>query len=98
MLNYSHLLLKATLILVGLIILKLGIDYLDLDVVSAGPIIAAFALLQVMDIRGIFLVSLIPGAIAVMILIFLVYYYTRNTGNWNGSYSLVIYLKYAYLC
>src|SRR5918911_683448 len=37
----------------------------------AGPI-AAFALLQVMDVRGIFLVSLIPGAIAVMILIFLV--------------------------
>jgi MFS family permease len=37
----------------------------------AGPI-AAFALLQVMNIRGIFLVSLIPGAIAVMILIFLV--------------------------
>ncbi len=37
----------------------------------AGPI-AAFALLQVMDIRGIFLVSLIPGAIAVIILIFIV--------------------------
>lgn len=36
-----------------------------------GPI-AAFALLQVMDIRGIFLVSLIPGAIAVIILIFIV--------------------------
>jgi MFS family permease len=37
----------------------------------AGPI-AAFGLLQVMDIRGIFLVSLIPGAIAVIILIFFV--------------------------
>jgi Na+/melibiose symporter-like transporter len=37
----------------------------------AGPI-AAFALLQVIDIRGIFLVSIIPGAVAVMILIFLV--------------------------
>lgn len=36
-----------------------------------GPI-AAFALLQFIDIRGIFLVSLIPGAIAVVILIFLV--------------------------
>ena len=36
-----------------------------------GPI-AAFALLQVMDIRGIFLVSLAPGAIAVLILIFFV--------------------------
>jgi MFS family permease len=36
-----------------------------------GPI-AAFALLQVMDIRGIFVVSLIPGAIAVIILIFVV--------------------------
>ena len=36
-----------------------------------GPI-AAFALLQVMDIRGIFLVSLIPGAIGVIILIFVV--------------------------
>ncbi|MDQ3902109.1 MAG: MFS transporter [Thermoproteota archaeon] len=34
-----------------------------------GPIVA-FALLQFMDIRGIFLVSLIPGAIAVIILIF----------------------------
>jgi MFS family permease len=37
----------------------------------AGPI-AAFALLQIMDIRGIFLVSLIPGAVAVIILIFFV--------------------------
>ena len=37
----------------------------------AGPI-AAFALLQIMDVRGIFLLSLIPGAVAVMILIFLV--------------------------
>ena len=31
-----------------------------------------FALLQTMDIRGIFLVSLIPGSIAVIILIFVV--------------------------
>src|SRR5919198_3943608 len=37
----------------------------------AGPV-AAFALLQVMDIRGIFLMSLIPGVIAVLILIFFV--------------------------
>jgi MFS family permease len=36
-----------------------------------GPI-AAFALLRVVDIRGIFLLSLIPGAIAVLILIFFV--------------------------
>lgn len=34
----------------------------------AGPV-AAFALLQVIDIRAIFIVSLIPGAIAVIILI-----------------------------
>lgn len=37
----------------------------------AGPV-AAFALLQVVDIRGVFLASLIPGAIAVIILIFFV--------------------------
>jgi MFS family permease len=36
-----------------------------------GPI-AAFALLQVIDVRGIVLVSLIPGAIAMLILIFVV--------------------------
>lgn len=36
-----------------------------------GPI-AAFALLQFTDIRGVFLMSLIPGAIAVLILIFVV--------------------------
>ncbi|MER3408494.1 MAG: MFS transporter [Nitrososphaera sp.] len=36
-----------------------------------GPV-AAFALLQVMDIRGIFLASLIPGAVALLILLFLV--------------------------
>lgn len=36
-----------------------------------GPI-AAFALLQVVDIRGVFLASLIPGAIAALILIFFV--------------------------
>lgn len=36
-----------------------------------GPV-AAFALLQFVDIRGVFLVSLIPGAVAVFILIFFV--------------------------
>ena len=36
-----------------------------------GPI-TAFALLQVIDVRGIFLVSLIPGALAMLILIFVV--------------------------
>lgn len=36
-----------------------------------GPV-AAFALLQFVDIRGVFLVSLIPGTIAVLILIFFV--------------------------
>jgi MFS family permease len=36
-----------------------------------GPI-AAFGLLQIVDIRGIFLLSLIPGAIAVLILVFFV--------------------------
>ena len=36
-----------------------------------GPV-AAFALLQFMDIRGIFLISLIPGAVAVLILVFFV--------------------------
>src|SRR5215213_3588561 len=36
-----------------------------------GPI-AAFSLLQIMDIRGVFFVSLIPGAIAVLILILFV--------------------------
>lgn len=36
-----------------------------------GPL-AAFALLQVVDIRGVFLASLIPGAIALVILVFFV--------------------------
>jgi MFS family permease len=36
-----------------------------------GPI-AAFALLQFVDIRGVFIASLIPGAIAILILIFVV--------------------------
>lgn len=36
-----------------------------------GPIVA-FALLQFMDIKGLFIMSLIPGAIAVLILIFVV--------------------------
>jgi MFS family permease len=36
-----------------------------------GPI-AAFGLLQVIDIRGVFLLSLIPGAIAVLVLVFFV--------------------------
>lgn len=36
-----------------------------------GPV-AAFALLQIVDIRGVFLASLIPGAIAVLVLIFFV--------------------------
>ena len=37
----------------------------------AGPLVA-FAILQVMDIQAVFLLSLIPGAIAVIILIFFV--------------------------
>jgi MFS family permease len=37
----------------------------------AGPL-AAFAILQVMDIQAVFLLSLIPGAIAIIILIFFV--------------------------
>ena len=37
----------------------------------AGPLVA-FAILQVMDIQAVFLISLIPGAIAVIILIFFV--------------------------
>jgi MFS family permease len=36
-----------------------------------GPI-AAFALLQFVDIRGVFVISLIPGAIAILVLIFVV--------------------------
>ena len=36
-----------------------------------GPV-AAFALLQIVDIRGVFLTSLIPGAIAVLVLVFFV--------------------------
>lgn len=36
-----------------------------------GPV-AAFALLQFIDIRGVFIMSLIPGAIAILILIFVV--------------------------
>src|SRR5919106_1928708 len=36
-----------------------------------GPI-AAFSLLQIIDIRGVFIVSLLPGAVAVIILIFFV--------------------------
>ncbi|MGI0037043.1 MAG: MFS transporter [Nitrososphaera sp.] len=36
-----------------------------------GPV-AAFALLQFIDIRGVFLVSLIPGVIAVLVLVFFV--------------------------
>jgi len=36
-----------------------------------GPVVA-FALLQFVDIRGVFIMSLIPGAIAILILIFVV--------------------------
>jgi MFS family permease len=47
-----------------------------------GPI-TAFALLQIMDIRGIFFVSLIPGAIAVLILILFV----KEIAIKRGGYS-----------
>ena len=45
-----------------------------------GPI-TAFSLLQIMDIRGIFFVSLIPGAIAVLILILFVKEITIKRGG-----------------
>ena len=73
--NYLHLLLKATIILVALIILKLGIDYLNLDVVSAGPIITAFVAGVIFTIAIIFTGTLtdykesekIPGELAASI-------------------------------
>jgi MFS family permease len=51
-----------------------------------GPI-AAFALLQIIDIRGIFLVSLIPGAIGVIILIFIVKEVSIRFSNTTGALS-----------
>jgi hypothetical protein len=73
--NYLHLLLKATIILVALIILKLGIVYLNLDVVSAGPIITAFVAGVIFTIAIIFTGTLtdykesekIPGELAASI-------------------------------
>ncbi len=73
--NYLHLLLKATIILVALIILKFGIDYLNLDVVSAGPIITAFVAGVIFTIAIIFTGTLtdykesekIPGELAASI-------------------------------
>ena len=40
--SYLHLLLKAALILAVLLALKLGVDYLNLDVIPTGPIVTAF--------------------------------------------------------
>jgi MFS family permease len=51
-----------------------------------GPI-AAFALLQIIEIRGIFLVSLIPGAIGVIILIFIVKEVSIRFSNTTGALS-----------
>jgi MFS family permease len=51
-----------------------------------GPI-TAFALLQIIDIRGIFLVSLIPGAIGVIILIFIVKEVAIRFSNTTGTLS-----------
>ena len=45
-----------------------------------GPV-AAFALLQVVDIRGVFLASLIPGAMALIVLIFFVKEVTIERGK-----------------
>jgi MFS family permease len=57
-----------------------------------GPI-AAFALLQIMDIRGIFLISLIPGAIAVVILIFYVKEVAIKRGLSNVTVATAITTK-----
>lgn len=53
----------------------------------AGPL-AAFFLLQTVDIRAIFLFSLIPGAIAVLILIFFVKEKTKINANNTRIFSL----------
>ena len=52
--NYLHLLLKAAAILAILLILKLAIDYLNLDVVAASPIITAFVAGVIFTIAIIF--------------------------------------------
>src|ERR1051325_9480306 len=57
-----------------------------------GPI-AAFALLQIMDIRGIFLISLIPGTIAVVILIFYVKEVAIKRGPSNVTVATAITTK-----
>jgi hypothetical protein len=70
--KYLHLLSKATAILALLVILKLGVDYLNLDVVSAGPIITAFVAGLIFTIAIIFTGTLtdykesekIPGELA----------------------------------
>ena len=50
---------------------------------------SAFALLQIMDIRGIFVVSLIPGAIAVIILIFLVKEVAVKRGHSTATTTII---------
>jgi MFS family permease len=51
-----------------------------------GPV-GAFALLQIIDIRGIFLVSLIPGAIGIIILVFIVKEVAIRFSNTTGTLS-----------
>jgi hypothetical protein len=73
--NYLHLLLKAAAILAILLILKLAIDYLNLDVVAASPIITAFVAGVIFTIAIIFTGTLtdykesekIPGELAASI-------------------------------
>jgi MFS family permease len=59
-----------------------------------GPI-AAFALLQVMGIRGVFLVSLIPGAVAVLILIFIVKEVSTKKRSLSNAIATKVFSSFA---
>jgi hypothetical protein len=73
--SYLHLLLKAAIILVALLALKLAIDHLGFDVISAGPIITAFVAGVIFTIAIIYTGTLsdykegerIPGELATSI-------------------------------
>lgn len=73
--GYLHLLLKAALILAALLALKLGVDYLDFDVISAGPVVTAFVAGVIFTIAIIYTGTLsdykegerIPGELAASI-------------------------------
>ena len=93
--GYLHLLLKSALIVAALLALKIGVDYLNFDVIAAGPVVTAFVAGVIFTIAIIYTGTLsdykegerIPGELAASIKA--LYKDSRVVGGTSNNVSIL---------